>query len=176
MLFFIFNTAFSTAQFIGFRGDDPSLNTFQVTAYLQPADCIHSVSVTTFVQSVWFQSMNSLISGPSLTSVQNHEFISPGTFNYLLSFIITHQCPAFLSYSGSGAFFVLTSVFGNIFMMNLVISVLGERYNNALQLYGTESWNDKMTWKLGYYVVSRRWASLIYIEFAALFISCLEYS
>jgi hypothetical protein len=43
-------------------------------------------------------------------------------------------------------------------MMNLVISVLGERYNDALQRYGTESWNDKMTWKLGYYVVSSRLA------------------
>jgi hypothetical protein len=111
------------------------------------------------VQSVWFQSMNSLISGPSLTSVQNHENIgTPGSFQYFFSFIFTHQCPAYLSYSGSGAFFVLTSVFGNIFMMNLVISVLGERYNVALQRYGTESWNDTMTLKLGNYVVSSRWA------------------
>jgi hypothetical protein len=102
--------------------------------------------------------MNSLIAGPSLTPVQNHEFIGPGVVHHRFSFVITHHFPAALSYSGSGAFFVFTSVFGNIFMMNLVVSVLGERYNDALQRYGTDSWNDKMTMKLGIYVVSKRCA------------------
>jgi len=119
ILLFIFNTAISTAQFIGFRGDDSSLNT---------------------LQSVWFESMNALISGASLTSVQNHQYLGPSSS----------------SYSGSGAFFMLTVVFGNILMMNLVISVLSERYEVAVQRYGTEAWNDDMSCRLGSYVLNSK--------------------
>jgi len=118
-LLFIFNAAISTAQYIGFRGDDTSLNTFQ---------------------SVWFESINSLISGASLKTVQNHQFIGPASS----------------SYSGSGAFFIVTVVFGNILMMNLVIGVLSERYQINLKKYGQEAWNDDMSCKIGSYVLNNK--------------------
>jgi hypothetical protein len=68
----------------------------------------------------------------------------------------SHAYPASSSYSGSGVFFMLTVVFGNILMMNLVISVLSERYEDALRRYGTEAWNDDMSCRLGSYVLNSK--------------------
>jgi hypothetical protein len=69
---------------------------------------------------------------------------------------VSYAYPASLSYSGSGVFFMLTVVFGNILMMNLVISVLSERYEDALRRYGTEAWNDDMSCRLGSYVLNSK--------------------
>jgi hypothetical protein len=41
-------------------------------------------------------------------------------------------------------------------MMNLVIGVLSERYEDALRRYGTEAWNDDMSCRLGSYVLNSK--------------------
>ena len=52
-----------------------SLNTLQVTQSKNLPFLSHLFLM--LLQSVWFESMNSLISGASLTSVQNHQYIGP---------------------------------------------------------------------------------------------------